>query len=301
MSARGRNRPKELPETGLETESGKPLPAVRSRADVLRQWEEEKAKEQQADSTPDPLNEGRPANDASASGDGQEVLAAVVAPALPDPSAPPAEQLAVCERHIHEAKARWKAKVDEATEAFVDDAGPFLSWVHAHKLYKLMKDNRGRTYRSWPVYLREQHDLSERTGYRITQTMPILRILSAVGYSVPDLSARQVASLHPVRLQHGEDAVVKVWKTASATMKGGTPTPDELERAKTLLGYTTRPDADEELPAAKSADPGAVVAKAAKLLVPATVREAVRKDPERVRDLVRVLNAALDEVGAPLE
>lgn len=220
-------------------------------------------------------------------------------PVLPDPSAPPVEQLTLCEREIHGAKARFKAKIDGATEAFVDEAGPFLAWVHQYKLYKLIKDNSGKVYRSFPRYLREQHDLSERTGYRITHTIPLLRILSAGGYPVPDLSARQVGALHPVRTQHGDDAVLRVWSTAWATKKGGLPTPDELEKAKKLLGLTTRADEDEETPAlTTAADPGAAVERAAKLLVPETVRDAVRKDPQRVRDLVRILTAALDEAEA---
>jgi hypothetical protein len=226
-----------------------------------------------------------------------------MAPPLPDLNATPADQLTMCERHIHDAKARWKARIDGATEAFVDEAGPYLAWVHEHKLYKLMRDSSGKVYRSFPKYLREEHDLSERTGYRITQTIPLLRVLADGGHPVPDLSARQVGALHPVRLKHGAEAVLRVWSTASETKKGALPTPEELEKAKTLLELVAQPDVDDEEPRALTAatDPGAVVERAAKLLVPATVREAVRKDPERVRDLVRVLSAALDEAGAPVD
>jgi hypothetical protein len=222
---------------------------------------------------------------------------------LPDPTADPVEQLAVCERGIHGAKARWKAKVDGATEEFIEDAGPFLCWVHEHKLYKLMLDNNGKLYRSFEKYLKEQHDLPRRTGYRITQTLPLLSLLRAAGYQLDDLSSRQVAVLHPVRVQHDADAVVKVWATASQTKKGPQPTPDELEKAKQLLGLSTKPDPDEEpqaLPSA-DADAGAAVERAAKLLVPETVREAVKKDPDRVRLLYRVLGSALTEAGLPVD
>lgn len=223
-------------------------------------------------------------------------------PALPDPNAKPADQLAVCEQNIHGAKARWRSKVDGATEAFIEEAGPYLAWVHQYKLYKLMLGNDGKPYRSYGKYLKEQHDLTRRTGYRITQTIPLLKLLKDGGYPLPDLSARQVDALHPVRTQHGDAAVLKVWVAAWQTKKGPLPTPEELEKAKQLLGLVTKPDEEEQAElTASSADPGAVVERAAKLLVPATVREAVQKDPERVRTLVRVLSAALTEAGESVD
>jgi hypothetical protein len=223
--------------------------------------------------------------------------------ALPDPDADPADQLAVCERSIHGAKARWRSKVDGANEAFIEEAGPYLAWVHQHKLYKLMLDGAGKPYRSFAKYLKEQHNLTRRSGYRITQTIPLLKVLKDGGYPLPDLSARQVDALHPVRTQHGDAAVLRVWVAAWQTKKDPLPTPEELEKAKQLLGLVTKPDDDEEQAelSAAAADPGAVVERAAKLLVPATVREAVQKDPERVRTLVRVLSAALTEAGESVD
>lgn len=217
--------------------------------------------------------------------------------------AEPADQLAACERGIHDAKARWTAKVEGANEAFIAEAGPFLAWVHEHKLYKLMLDAAGKPYRSFAKYLKEQHDLTRRTGYRITQTIPLLDLLKAGGHPLPDLSSRQVDALHPVRTQHGADAVQRVWEAAWAVKKGPLPTPEELEKAKQLLGLTTAPEADEEAAelTATAADPGAAVERAAKILVPETLREAVKKDPDRIRGLVRVLNAALTEAGEPVE
>ena len=223
---------------------------------------------------------------------------------LPDPDAEPTDQLAVCERGIHGAKARWTATMAKANEDFIVEAGPYLEWMHRHKLYKLMLDNGGKPYRSFAKYLKEQHDLTERTGYRITQTIPLLRILAEAGHVLPDLSARQVGVLHPVRLQHGDPAVAQVWNTAWETKKGPLPTPDELERAKVLLGFTTRlevEDGEKRELASVAVDPGAVVERATKLLVPETVREAVKKDPEQVRHLVRVLNTALSEAGVPVD
>lgn len=222
---------------------------------------------------------------------------------LIDPDADPADQLAVCERGIHSAKAHWTARVQGATDDFIEEAGPYLAWVHQKKLYKLMLDKDGKPYRSFAKYLKEQHDLTRRTGYRITQTMPLLRILKDAGITLPDLSARQVDALHPVRIQHGREPVVRVWNTASETKKGPLPTPEELEKAKHLLGLTTKPDPDEEAAelTSSSSDPGAAVERAAKLLVPETVREAVKKDPDRVRVLHQVLKAALTEAGVPVD
>ncbi|MFF1284354.1 hypothetical protein ACFVY4_26880 [Streptomyces sp. NPDC058299] len=228
----------------------------------------------------------------------EEAVAVPKAPPLPDPAAPKAEQLAVCERAIHAAKARRVARIEGAEIAFYDEAGPYLGWVHQHKLYKEMRDNSGKPYRSFPKYLKEQHGLTERTGYRITQTLPLLRILAAFGWPLPDLSARTVERLHPVRIKHGEDAVVKVWRSAWETKKGPLPTPDELDKAKQLLGFTTKADADDEAPKElKAADPGAALERAAKLLVPENVRAAVQKDPDRVRLLHRILGQALEEAG----
>jgi hypothetical protein len=307
-------KPKELPTTGLEPPGGS-APVVRTRAQVMADWEGKKEDAPAGgESAPAAVDTpaGVPAT-RTAEASAAVLRPAFVAPAtflapeLPDPASPVEEQLAVCERGIHGAKAEWKSRVDAANEDFLAAAGPYLCWVHEHKLYKLIKGNDGKTYRSFAKYLREQHDLSERTGYRITQTLPLLAILRGADYVLEDLSARQVDALHPVRLQHGAGSVVEVWRTACATRKNAQPTPDELEKAKALLGITTKADA-EETPAlaAATVDPGAVVARAAKLLVPETVREAVRKDPARVRDLVRVLSAALAEVdevavGAPVD
>lgn len=225
-----------------------------------------------------------------------------MAPPLPNPAASKAEQLAVCERAIHAAKARRAAKVEAADIEFFNEAGPYLAWVHQHKLYKEMLDNSGKVYRGFAKYLKEQHDLTLRTGYRITQTMPLLRILAAAGHALPDLSSRTVERLHPVRIQHGEDNVVKVWGAAWETKKGPLPTPDELEKAKQLLGLTTTPDPDDEEPKQlAAADPGAALDKAAKLLVPENVRQAVKQDPDRVRLLIRVLREALTEAGMPAD
>lgn len=230
---------------------------------------------------------------------------AVPAASLPDPAAEPADQLSVCEQGIHSAKARWTATVEGANEAFIAEAGPFLAWVHQHKLYKLTLDNSGKPYRSFAKYLKEQHDLTRRTGYRITQTIPLLNILKAGGYPLPDLSSRQVDALHPVRTQHGAEAVLTVWTTAWETKKGPLPSPEELEKAKQIRGLATRSEADDEdlpaLAAGAAPDAGAVVERAAKMLVPDTLREAVKKDPERIRGLVRVLNAALAEAGVPVD
>ncbi|MFF8910563.1 hypothetical protein [Streptomyces olivaceoviridis] len=301
-------KPKEAPVVPVV--GGAVASATGDREEQMRKWEEEQAQRRQATAAaqapavaapPTPLI---PAPAPLPAGAEQEAtLVAKPTVALPDPGATPEDQLAVCERGIHGAKARWKAKVDAATEEFITEAGPYLCWVHEHKLYKLMRDNTGKLYRSFPKYLKEQHDLTERTGYRITQTIPLLTILRDAGYAwLEDLSSRQVEKLHPVRLQHGADAVVKVWTTACETKKGPQPTPEELEKAKQLLGYATKPDPDEEKKALPSSvDPGAVVERAAKLLVPETVREAVKKDPEKVRHLVRVLNSALAEAGVPVD
>jgi hypothetical protein len=268
-----------------------------SREEQLRAWEDaqrQQREQQAATGTAPPALVPVPAQ--------AEPPAELPAVDLPDPSADPADQLAKCERSIHAAKARWTAKVEGANEAFIEEAGPYLAWVHEHKLYKLMLDSGGKPYRSFGKYLKEQHDLTRRTGYRITQTIPLLKLLKGGGYQLPDLSARQVDALHPVRTQHGDAEVLKVWVAAWQTKKGPLPTPEELEKAKQLLGVVTKPDDEEqgELTAA-AADPGAVVERAAKLLVPATVREAVQKDPERVRTLVRVLSAALVEAGEPVD
>jgi hypothetical protein len=306
-------KPKELPTTGLES-PGDAAPPVRTRAQVMRDWEEQQGAAD-AGQEAEAVGPAQPAAavatpDASAPAPPPALRApvprrpvpTVIEPAkLPDPDTEPVEQLAVCERGIHGAKARWKRDVDAATERFVDEAGPYLAWVHQFKLYKLIKGNDGKEYRSFPKYLREQHDLSERTGYRITQTIPLLRILSAGGLTVPDLSARQVAALHPVRLQHGDNAVLRVWVAASSTKKGPLPTPEELEKAKQILSLTTKTEEEERPALAAPTDPRAVVERAARMLVPETVREAVRKDPGRVRDLVRVLNTALTEAGVPVE
>lgn len=229
--------------------------------------------------------------------------ATIAAPQLPDPDLSPADQLAVCERAIHAAKAKWQQAVEKATnEHLVDEAGPYLAWVHEHKLYRLMLDPAGAAYGNFERYLKEQHGLSKATGHRIVRAIPLLRILQAAGRVVPDLSVRQVRELHPVRLQHGHDAVVTVWDTACETKKGALPTPEELAKAKVLRGFATKGDDEEDRPEVTSGPkPGAAVARAAKILVPETVREAVKEDPDRVLLIMRVLRSALQEAGQPAE
>ena len=295
MSGSRRKEPPVIPVVGRGGDS--------SREEQLRQWEEaeRQRREQQAAAAVQPVQPVVPAP-ATPVPATVPVQAAPPTVSLPDPASDPGDQLAVCERGIHSAKARWTAKVEGANEEFIAEAGPFLAWVHQHKLYKLMLDSAGKPYRSFAKYLKEQHDLNRRTGYRITQTIPLLNILKDGGHPLPDLSSRQVDALHPVRTQHGEGEVLKVWEAAWSVKKGPLPTPEELEKAKQLLGLVTKPDKEEtEELAAAAVDPGAAVERAAKILVPETVREAARKDPERIRGLVRVLNAALAEAGETVE
>jgi hypothetical protein len=288
------------------------------REEKMRQWEAEQAARLAAAqpvvvATAAPVAPEVPAQQTTA-----PLAAAAAAPAaevavtppaaLPDPGAPQEEQLAVCERAIHGAKARWTAATEAANTAYVDEAGPYLAWVHQHKLYRLVLDNGGTAYRSFERYLKEQHDLSKATGYRITRTIPLLRILTEGGHPLPDLSVRQVQVLHPVRVQHGDVEALKVWTTAWETKKAPLPTPEELDKARQLLGLATKADDDEDDGDAAAraralgvADAGAAVERAAKILVPDTVREAVRKDPDRVRMLYRVLGSALNEAGVVVD
>lgn len=234
----------------------------------------------------------------------------VRAPVLPDPTAPPTEQLAHCERQIHEAKARYTAKAAQATAEFIDEAGPLLAWVHQHKLFKHMLDNTGKPYRSFPKYLKERHDLSKATGYRITQEIPLRRILVQAGYPLLELSVRQVAELHPIRTAQdnaevGAANVVKVWTSALETSRGPVPTPDELRKAAELHGLSAKAVEDEDdEPRSLTAGPGAevVLKQAAKRFVDAdSVRAAVKANPEQARYLVRVLSAALTDAGVPVD
>lgn len=300
-------KPKELPSTGLEPPAA-PMPAVRTRGEVMREWEEKKEE--------GPADPG--AGDTTATVTALPVVAPATAPAaeavdpswvipspmLPDLDAAPEEQLAVCERAIHGAKTRWMATVDAATEEFFAEAGPYIVFVHTNRLYKLMLDNAGRPYKKFERYLAEQHDLKRSTGYRITRTLPLLTALRGAGHTVEDLSSRQVDRMHQVRVQHGDAKVVEQWVTACATKKGAHPTPDELEKAARLLGLTTTPDPDDapDLPALTSGpEPRAAVEQAAKLLVPDNVRDAVKADPGRILTLYKILGDALTEAGVRVE
>lgn len=229
-----------------------------------------------------------------------KVPAARLGTGLPDPETEPSEQLVLCERAIHDAKVKWRNAADKAMAAFLEEAGPYFVWVHENKLYKHLKGNNGKPYRSFNRYCQEQHGISRSSGYRITRIIPLLNILARADHPVSDLSSRQTQVLHPVRRQHGEDSVLKVWETAWSTKKGAVPSPDELSRAVSLCGLVVRAEDDEDeklaLPQGK-ANPGAEVEKAVKILVPDTVRLAVREDPEKVLLLARTLNAALEEAG----
>ncbi|MER8103275.1 hypothetical protein [Kitasatospora sp. NPDC094016] len=214
---------------------------------------------------------------------------------LPDPESKPIEQLAVCERGIAAAKARWQQANNDAMAAFVDEAGPYLTWVHEHKLHKYLKGPDGKPYGSFERYLRTEHDISRSSGYRITRTIPLLRALKSAENPVADLSVRQTEVLHPLRKQEGAEAVVTVWDLAWGSKKGAVPTPDELSKAIEILDLKlAKSDDPAELP--PSAKPG-VVDRAEKLLAPAAVREAVQANPERVLLLFQTLQLALKEAG----
>ncbi len=103
-----------------------------SREQQLREWEQAQRsqREQQAAAVASalpvapalvPVQAVVPAADPAP---GKQTAAAVAA--MPDPDSAPADQLVVCERGIHGAKARWKEKVDAATEEFIEAAGPYL-------------------------------------------------------------------------------------------------------------------------------------------------------------------------------
>lgn len=221
---------------------------------------------------------------------------------LPDPDAKPEEQLAACERAIHDAKARAVAAINKATNEFIDEAGPYLCWVHEHKLYKLMKGNSGKPYRSFEKYAHERHDIGRTSAYRVTREIPLLRLLEVSAHPVASLSARQIEVLHPTRLQHGETAVKETWETAWATKKKDVPTPAELAQAKELLGFQTKPDTDETPTLEKKpASVTAEVQRVQKILVPETLRQAVKENPDEVVRLARTVNAALAEAGIPLD
>ncbi|MGW1819283.1 hypothetical protein ACWCQM_37735 [Streptomyces sp. NPDC002125] len=240
--------------------------------------------------------------EAPANAKNTKVPAARLGTGLPDPKAKATEQLVVCERAIHDAKVKWRDAADKAMAAFLDEAGPYFVWVHENKLYKHLKDNNGKPYRSFNRYCQEQHGISRSSGYRITRVIPLLNILAKADHPVGDLSSRQTQVLHPVRRQHGEDSVLKVWGTAWATKKGVVPSPDELTKAVTLCGLVVRAEDDEdEKPALTQANPGAEVEKAVKILVPDTVRLAVKEDPEKVLLLARTLTAALEEAGITID
>ncbi|MGW5401342.1 hypothetical protein [Streptomyces sp. NPDC003952] len=250
------------------------------------------------------VNGSKPAEEkeAPANAKNTKVPAARLGTGLPDPKAKATEQLVVCERAIHDAKVKWRDAADKAMAAFLDEAGPYFVWVHENKLYKHLKDNNGKPYRSFNRYCQEQHGISRSSGYRITRVIPLLNILAKADHPVGDLSSRQTQVLHPVRRQHGEDSVLKVWETAWATKKGVVPSPDELTKAVTLCGLVVRAEDDEdEKPALTQANPGAEVEKAVKILVPDTVRLAVKEDPEKVLLLARTLTAALEEAGITID
>ncbi|MEU8926979.1 hypothetical protein AB0D10_39690 [Kitasatospora sp. NPDC048545] len=222
-------------------------------------------------------------------------------PSLPDPKAKPGEQIAVCERAIEAAKARWQETAEKAMAEFLDEAGPFFVWVHENKLYKHLKDANGKPYKSFSRYCQERWGISRASGYRITRVIPLLQILQAAEPPVTELAARQALVLHPLRRQKGAEAVLKVWAAAWSAKKGSVPNPEELTKAITDCGYKLRPDEDAERTEKGELNPAAELDKAVRILEPNTVRLAVERDPERVVLLVKTLTAALADAGVPLD
>ncbi|MFJ1709199.1 hypothetical protein [Kitasatospora sp. NPDC088346] len=221
--------------------------------------------------------------------------------ALPDPNSKPSQQIAVCEQAIQAAKDRWQEAAEKAMAEFIEEAGPFFVWVHENKLYKHMKDENGKAYRSFSRYCQDRWGISRTSGYRITRVIPLLEILKDANPPVAELAARQADVLHPLRRQKGAEAVLKVWAKAWADKKGTVPSAEELTKAIAGCEYSLRPDEDREPVTDKpEITPGARVDKAVLLLEPDIVRRVIQQEPEKVVLLVKTLSAALEEAGIPV-
>jgi hypothetical protein len=235
-------------------------------------------------------------------------LPVLSAAAVPEPPRSPAghgpltpgelDHLAVCE-----------AALDNLRTAFVA-AGKALQVVRDGRLYR-------DGYATFEDYVAARWDLSRAQAYRLIDAWPLGVRLSPMG---DKLNERQVRELLPLYATHGEDAAAVVYETVSEA-DGVQVTAGVLHNVVGILpaDYFDRDEAvaqiraylagDRTPPGRPPADPvQAFAAETAKLVsvlhrVAAgnAIKAARTADPDRVKQAVADIRAALDEIEREID
>lgn len=299
-------RPDKLPSIGTETEQEADTPPrVRTREEVMREWEERRRLEAEQQQAPAPAAAptapvavpAGPAVPAQTAGPTVPGPADALRQELPSPDAPPAEILSDCERIILAARIEFQEAERKAVAAWLGAVGPAVRLVHATKAYKEIADLKGRPYKSFARWAQERCGISRPHAYRMVNEGPVADALA--GVYAGQLSTRQVDLLAPVLRQHGEDAVRRVWSTADAA--GGTD-PARLATARDALELAVQPEDHEpprELPAVGSADL-VRVQRAASGMDRAQLRAAALEDPVAARRAVAEARRFAEELQTVL-
>ncbi|WP_431959421.1 hypothetical protein [Actinacidiphila sp. bgisy160] len=219
--------------------------------------------------------------------------AATPAPAAAEPpaDATPAEKLSFYERIVHDAQTAHAAAARAADARFLNAAGPSLRAIHEQGLYLELAGPGGQPYSTFQDYLQDRWNLSRAAGYRILNAEPVREALAPITDVQP--STRQVGVLYPVWKDFGAEQVREVWQKAEAA---GKTSPDELRKARDLLGYSKSP----ELAAPPSSTPSTALARVDKALTRVDANAALllaKENPERAKEVA----AHLKELVAILE
>lgn len=207
--------------------------------------------------------------------------AVFLAPEIAEPpaDATPAERLSFYERIVHDAQTAHSAAARAAEARFLQAAGPSLRAIHEQELYLELAGPGGQPYTTFGDYLQDRWNISRAGGYRILNAEPVREALSPITDVQP--STRQVGVLYPVWKDFGAAEVREVWQKAEAA---GKTTPDELRKARDLLGYGKSP----ELTGPPSSSPSTALVRVDKALgrVDAnSIRLLAKENPERAKEV----------------
>jgi hypothetical protein len=243
-----------------------------------------------------------------------ETAATVVVETLPDPyEAPDADgPLTNEERTLFEA---CEDRIDRLRVAFIE-AGQALELIKGGKLYR-EHYKTGQRFTTFEDYCLQVWGMSRPVAYRLIEEWRLAKRLSPMG---DKLNERQVRALLPVGKRHGDEAAVTVYSTvantegvrATSTLLGEVvrilPADDwdedaAVERIRLYLAGEWTPESVSRRAATVRtfADEATRVRDGLQALVDGDLLvQAVKEDPDQVRDLVKELRSFLDEIEPTL-
>lgn len=190
--------------------------------------------------------------------------------------------------------------IDGFRRAFIS-AGKALQNVRDRRLYR-------DDFPTFDEYCRDRWSMTRIQADRFIREWPIAQRLIPIGFKPPESQVREIVPVHD---RHGMDAAVSVYRVVAET-EGVTVTAQVLHNVVSLLPEEWDDAAAEKViraylagelqppPAAARAVRAPTIPRVRENLRALTtgdlLRQAARKDPQQLRDLVDELRAALAEI-----